>query len=221
MPNHVQNYLYITAPTAQRLQEVFTFIKGEEEFIDFNAIIKTPKEIENIEHCIETTLAEEIVKKEKGKKIGEYFNEKINNLTAEQQEQIQPYIDNVRKYGHADWYHWRLENWGTKWNAYEQRRLSLENPQSDDTIDTLMFQTAWTTPHPVIEHLSKLFPDCSFDVEYADEDLGCENCGTYHYNGGLLEYEAPDDCFRFACEIWGYDPDRENDEEDDEEDDNE
>ena len=28
-------------------------------------------------------------------------------------------IENIAKYGYKDWYDWSIDNWGTKWNAYE------------------------------------------------------------------------------------------------------
>lgn len=28
-------------------------------------------------------------------------------------------IDNLRLHGHASWYGWRIDNWGTKWNAMD------------------------------------------------------------------------------------------------------
>ena len=74
----------------------------------------------------------------------------------------------------------------------------------------IIFETAWNTPAPLIEAMSKKYPDLTFDVEYADEDLG-NNCGTYSYNAGeLIDEELlyyGDASFEFACSLWGYDPD--------------
>lgn len=69
---------------------------------------------------------------------------------------------------------WAVNNWGTKWNAYDIERLS---PAS------VKFNTAWSHPEPVILALSKKFPDEIIQVTYADEDLG-HNLGEYLIKNG-------------------------------------
>jgi Ferredoxin-like domain in Api92-like protein len=72
-------------------------------------------------------------------------------------------------------YEWCRDNWGTKWNAYSQKRLS-------DT--ELHFDTAWSAARPIFAALSARFPDLAFMVEYADEDIG-RNAGVLRYRNGL------------------------------------
>jgi len=67
----------------------------------------------------------------------------------------------------------------------------------------LEFETAWSTPEPVIIELSDMYPDITFIVEYADEDIG-SNCGRYTLKGGQGEYVKYDGIG--ACEVWGHDP---------------
>lgn len=74
---------------------------------------------------------------------------------------------------------WNRINWGTKWNA-SSTRLEL-----DDPTPTLSFKTAWSHPWPIISTLSQLFKDSTFEVKYADEDLGY-NLGHYNIKDGLL-----------------------------------
>ncbi|MFQ9830242.1 MAG: hypothetical protein ACLRXR_09100 [Alistipes putredinis] len=45
------------------------------------------------------------------------------------------------------------------------------------------FGTAWSTPEPIIKALSVKYPDVTFEVEYADEDVG-NNVGSYSYKSG-------------------------------------
>ena len=40
-------------------------------------------------------------------------------------------------YGSSDWYNWRVDNWGTKWNA--------QTVFSD--TDEVVFETPWEEPH--------------------------------------------------------------------------
>lgn len=100
------------------------------------------------------------------------------------------------------WYNWNINHWGTKWNGY-----SVERPDPE----TLKFESAWSHPYPVIEALSRLFPEVEIEVAYADEDRG-SNCGKYTIEAGLRT--EPDDdppadggieSTRFAVELWGGD----------------
>ena len=58
--------------------------------------------------------------------------------------------------GHADdrWYDWRVNNWDTKWDAYDV-------VVTDDDPDSLEveFNTAWSPPEAVCEALRELYPD--------------------------------------------------------------
>jgi hypothetical protein len=93
-----------------------------------------------------------------------------------------------------DWYDWCVENWGTKWEISESY---------EDENGFICFDTAWSTPATALVKLSEQYPGLSFEVEYADEDLG-GNCGRYVLqSGGELEYEPYG--IREACQIWGYD----------------
>ena len=72
-----------------------------------------------------------------------------------------------------DWYRWHLKYWDTKWNAYDGYT------QLGKTWVTFVFNTAWSTPKPVIEQLRLL--GYNFELKYADEDIG-SNCGKMIYN---------------------------------------
>jgi hypothetical protein len=92
------------------------------------------------------------------------------------------------------WYDWCIENWSTKWDV---------NETFEDENGYICFDTAWSTPALVILHLSEKYNDLSFEVLYADEDLG-SNCGRYVFKGGdEIEYDGYD--IKEACDIWGYD----------------
>lgn len=84
------------------------------------------------------------------------------------------YVANIRKYGHATWYEWCYENWGTKWNAGS-------NEQEND--DTIIFETAWSNPEPVMLKLSEMYPEAAIEHWWADEDMG-SNVGYRIYQGG-------------------------------------
>ena len=104
---------------------------------------------------------------------------------------------NLAKYGAKDWYDWSIENWGTKWNAYEVTWGWNE----------VCFQTAWSYPKPIFKELSKRFPDTEIEIEYADEDFGA-NCGVVTWKNGK-EIKRDDnknnphrDWHEFACRLF-------------------
>ena len=108
-------------------------------------------------------------------------------------------LENIKLYGHKDWYDWSIANWGTKWDAYE---VSYE--YGGGTELELNFQTAWSTPKPIFDKLTEMFPELSIYIEYADEDWG-NNCGTMLYvNGEMTSWEDGD--MDFAMGLWGYTP---------------
>ena len=106
-------------------------------------------------------------------------------------------LDNIKKYGHKNWYDWNRANWGTKWDAYEP----YVNAMTDEIF--LSFMTAWSTPEPVFVKLAEQYPDLLIEIEYADEDLG-SNCGSYSYVDGKWGYKIGD--LEFACQMWDVDP---------------
>ena len=111
------------------------------------------------------------------------------------------------RYGENNWYDWSVKNWGTKWNAYGYDETFSYTPG-----EPLLFLTAWSSPHPILEQLSEKYPDMEITHEWADEDIG-NNCGRCSYLGGERTEEwTPDfeeEAVEFACEVWGTSPEDE------------
>jgi len=94
------------------------------------------------------------------------------------------------------WYTWSIENWGTKWNAYD---TEVRSPTE------LKFETAWSHPFSVLEVLSARFPDAIIEVRFADEDIG-QNLGHYRITDGdanwVQEFEfGSDEANEFAAQV--------------------
>lgn len=70
------------------------------------------------------------------------------------------YFDNFVKYGCFDWYNWRVNNWGTKWNACYSKWVNDY---------TLIFDTAWAPPIPIIKEIKKKFSYMQMTHYYVDE----------------------------------------------------
>ena len=97
-----------------------------------------------------------------------------------------------------NWYDWSIENWGTKWGAYDGQIVA------DDMVT---FLTAWSTPAAAIQKLSAKYPKVEIFVEYADEDFSY-NIGSYIYkNGKVLKEIAPKggsyEAIKMALDIQG------------------
>ena len=109
------------------------------------------------------------------------------------------YKSNLKKYGFKNWYEWRIANWGTKWNCYD---VDFHNDGS------ITFDTAWSTPEPIIEALSEKFPEIEIHVDYADQDIG-HNCGKYSYLDGEIQERIEfhgKSAIKFAMKVKGIDP---------------
>lgn len=70
----------------------------------------------------------------------------------------------------GDWYDWRLDNWGTKWDIYETHCTRIDA----NTLD-LNFYTAWSPPIPIFDKLV----DMGFEVNARYLDEGWMYIGEY------------------------------------------
>lgn len=101
-------------------------------------------------------------------------------------------LRNLAQHGATDWYSWRLQHWGTKWDAYE---TSLNKD------GTLRFLTAWSCPQPVTQRLSERFPDVTMDHLWADENIG-HNVGRAVYHAGqVLKAHLPTEGSEAAIQL--------------------
>ena len=107
---------------------------------------------------------------------------------------------NYEKYGFKTWLDWRMKMWNT---ISEGRRFE---PFADNT---LRFETAWTRASPVVERLSKMYPDITFGYAWADEDFG-NNVGEIELRGGKKTFENiptpfTKEAYEMAADIRGED----------------
>ena len=111
-------------------------------------------------------------------------------------------VENRLQYGATTWYDWRIrsDTWNTKWNSYY--------PEAYCGGDEIVFQTAWDAPHPIIEKLSRMYPEVTIRHQWANEDYS-QQCGSRTYrNGEIIDFDIPHgnvETIRTAAEIWGCD----------------
>ena len=68
------------------------------------------------------------------------------------------------------WYDWRLQNWDTKWDAYD-----VEVTDDDPDCTEIKFNTAWSPPEAICSALREQYPDLSISWFY--DEPGCEIAG--------------------------------------------
>lgn len=69
-----------------------------------------------------------------------------------------------------NWYNWRVENWGTKWDVDS---AGLEFWPSDDGTATITgyVDTAWSPPVPAFQHYVDQNPDVSAEIRYFEPGM--------------------------------------------------
>lgn len=85
----------------------------------------------------------------------------------------------VDAYGFDNWFGWRMEHWGTKWNCYHVTR-------TDDGGELVFFfKTAWCPFKPsVLAKMAERFPTLSFELLYGE--IGCAFYGSMSASAGKL-----------------------------------
>ncbi len=68
------------------------------------------------------------------------------------------------------WYDWRLQNWDTKWDAYD---VSIDDDDPEQL--EVSFNTAWCPPEAICNRIREDYPDVS--VSWFYDEPGCEIAG--------------------------------------------
>ena len=83
-----------------------------------------------------------------------------------------------------DWYDWRVENWGTKWEIY-----NATCDRMDANTLVLDFYTAWSPPFPIYDKLV----DMGFEVNARYLDEGWMYIGEYNSDGDHVHFDNVED----------------------------
>lgn len=95
-----------------------------------------------------------------------------------------------------EWYEWRIQNWGSKWGAYD---IQVAEPNWESGNWVLYFNTAWSPITPVIEELSKQNPKLRLHYRYYES--GSDFWGKETYEGGVLIAKEEGELSSATCEI--------------------
>ena len=100
--------------------------------------------------------------------------------TEEQQENERRELVNLEKYGYKNWYDWRLNNWGAKWDIDTNGIKHKHN-----TSFSQGFYSAWSPPIDFYEYLDKL----GYDVKASYFAGGMGFCGRWSSKHGDEFYQ--------------------------------
>lgn len=89
----------------------------------------------------------------------------------------EPNQDLIKRFGHDNWYDWRCENYGTKWD-------SDSDNYGDDYV---YFETAWSPPLPWLQKVAKDYPELTFRIDYSEEGMQFGGvCVALHIDGDFM-----------------------------------
>lgn len=162
MPNWTSNRIYIEGDKAD-IRAFLEAVKWEDELFDFNRIIPMPELVKNTGTGSrkidgQNVDAWYIIKRQHQDFPGQ--KEKVRRFTPEEQAEL-------ASIGHADWYGWSVQNWGTKWNAC---RVEIDDSTIERGYIEILFETAWSAPEPVFRKMIRMFPKLTFDCRWRYED---------------------------------------------------
>lgn len=206
MPNWTTNLMVISGDKdfVARVRRLVISENGQgldgepEPEVDFNILCPKPDILSTI--CSGSNWID-------GKHVTNWVNETIDGETVSRKlNELEQTA--IKEYG--DWYHWCVENWGTKWNA-----IGCTILQDDPEIIRVRFDTAWSPPQRWFQLLAeRVHPqEGCMTLMYADEDFG-NNVGTMCYTPEystrgvvyLLLANQSQIAWRQAVKLKGYDP---------------
>ena len=82
-----------------------------------------------------------------------------------------------------DWWNWRNDNWGTKWNLLPSPEGNLTGYDlvgQDDEYIQLEFETAWSPPNGIYNEIFAKYPDLTVNWFYRED--GCQLAGWLPYD---------------------------------------
>lgn len=117
---------------------------------------------------------------------------------------------NKELYGATDWYNWRVQNWGTKWDSCNDTYIRYGDYNNELEIQ---FQTAWSPPIGVLQKMGELYPELEITCYYMEEGMGF--CGMFFTHDGMssdeegeilhvgedgrqVEWDSENDCYVYV-----------------------
>ena len=141
MPNWCENTLTVKGPD-KTIKSFVRTAKAKGTALSLNKFIPMPKKLENTISPSRNDTPRQI---ERNKKLR-------------------------AKYGFDNWYEWRCQHWGVKWDV--KARLI----EHRDGHVTYAFDTAWGPPTDWLDAVAKKYPDLKFTLKYEEPGMGFRGC---------------------------------------------
>ena len=103
------------------------------------------------------------------------------------------------EFGAENWYDWRVNNWGTKWEVCEFYGVDRQhlNDSPDESTISFAFSSAWSPPIGAYEQFLSDNDNCSLKAWYYES--GCDFMGCW--DNGDDECLAPSD-YKSTDDFW-------------------
>ena len=157
--------------------------------------------IDKIENIVNEPDNIDLSSKEKGETPGllQFFHpmpEELEGTTSPSSsaKKPQPMVE-----GFDNWYDWRVENWGTKWELCEFYGVDRQhlNDSLDESIISFAFSSAWAPPINAYEQFLRDNENCSLKAYYYEG--GCDFMGEW--DNGQDDCYTPSD-YKSTDDFW-------------------
>ena len=98
-----------------------------------------------------------------------------------------------------NWYNWRVENWGTKWDVTDEGLEFIDNGDGTASISG-WFDSAWSPPIGAFEQLAADFDSCVIECSYYEP--GMDFGGFWSSENGDEYFEDIDARLKQPVEEW-------------------
>ena len=157
MPNWCFNRVTFSG-TSGDIENLTAQLESDETHFDFNKIIPMPEELVGICSPVQAFKTKA--------KVDEY-----NSNVPEGVGQAITHAKHkalLKKYGHAEWYNWSLENWGCKWNNRHEVDVSND---SEHGYASYRFDTPWGPPEGIYHALKEQYPEVTISWFYDEPGM--------------------------------------------------
>lgn len=213
MPNHCENVIEISGEK-EAVEKLMNTIGHNDRSIDFDRIIPYPKEFK------EKDLARDEMDKYSRGKVSEYIQnnnletDEYGGLIKDEDRQLIRDVQQAAREKYAEkhgleltkggWYtdgfnsggyEWCINNWGTKWNAYDFTDENVDDWEDYMNIQFSFF-TAWSPPMPIYYEIAKMTKDTDIriSIHYYEGGMGFQG-GLSIANGEVVD--------EFSAEYYG------------------
>lgn len=92
-----------------------------------------------------------------------------------------------------NWYAHNKTRYGTKWDAYScDIKQEVEDIGDGKSKFVFYYETAWSTPEPILDLIAQAYPDLKILVEYIDEGWNFWGIRTMH------DFQVDDACYEYS-----------------------